>query len=230
MITAELPVDPVTGRPVVHGLPVPFITRWTGEIDTARRPLHFANASDGRLAIAIDDPRLNPFGLAAGFNSQRDEFGLLWHRDLDRPGSGEPEFKSVHAARQRQCMIDGRCQVCGKRFGADPVTFLDSVTLLNKTTSTQQQAQGRPFQTFTAPTCAACVPTVLAKCPANRGTGRVLVTAHAYRPCAVSGDLYGAGYQEQARIQIDIDDPRISRFVVKQIGVEVLDYTEERVS
>lgn len=227
MPLSELPIDPDTGRPLWRGLPVPWIARWSNEtaLDT---PMHAA-LIDNRLHLAVGPaPTNHPLGIRAGYRAQRDELGLLWQPDHDAPGSGVPEFATLHARRQRACMIDGLCQVCGRPFGDQSVTFLDSVMR-------KPRKPGRPLVTLTAPTCRGCAAVAMVKCPAHRRARdkRVIVVAHAYRPYAVLGDVFGYNAEQQSvrlerpRHTIHLDDALISRTLAKQLYVEVTDYTEE---
>ncbi|RKN45864.1 hypothetical protein [Streptomyces hoynatensis] len=94
---------PTAGRLRFWGqgrLPVPYVTRWTGE----------AVATDGALG-------LRPDGRGIGYRGEnaedRDRHGVLWARVREQPGSGRPDFRTMHPARQRRAMWERLCQVCG---------------------------------------------------------------------------------------------------------------------
>ncbi|QMU70925.1 hypothetical protein [Streptacidiphilus sp. P02-A3a] len=59
---------------------------------------------------------LKPFDRGIGYADEkagdRDRHGILWRRTPTRVGRGRPEYKQVHARRQREVMTDLRCQVC----------------------------------------------------------------------------------------------------------------------
>jgi hypothetical protein len=59
---------------------------------------------------------LKPFGRGIGYADERvgdrDRHGVLWRRTPSRVGRGRPEYRRVHARRQREVMTDLRCQVC----------------------------------------------------------------------------------------------------------------------
>lgn len=133
--------------------------------------------------------------------AQRDEFGLLWHRDLpNRQGHGAPRFAGLHAGRQR--------------VGKSGMDF----------------TRTDPFITTTAPTCERCAPVAMAKCPAQRTMPRVLARANVTRPHEVMGDVYAPWGVERLSVAVALDDPVILRMNCKQMRVWVEDYTLERVA
>lgn len=244
-MTTTLPTDETTGRPVWHGLPVPWIVRWTGE--TADKPLYAVRVGGegiqlGRFSypprttmLTLNGPRY-PFGIAAGLRADRDELGLLWYSTMpNAQDTGEPEFATLHSARTRACMLEGRCQVCGRPFGQRPVTFLDSATVLDQATGQHHRVQptGTTMLTTTAPTCRTCAAVAMRLCPAQRRTERVLVTAHHYEPYSVLGDVYGVNerrelFEVSKGALVDItDQDTLAMTVVKQVCVEITDYTQE---
>ncbi|RKN37800.1 hypothetical protein [Streptomyces hoynatensis] len=81
-------------------LPVPYVVKWSGEDVTAGGALTLRPGGEG---LAYREER-------AG---DRDRHGVLWARVGEAPGSGRPDFRVMHPARQRQCMGERRCQVCG---------------------------------------------------------------------------------------------------------------------
>ncbi|RKN45988.1 hypothetical protein D7294_05105 [Streptomyces hoynatensis] len=62
------------------------------------------------MTVRRDGRGLAYRGEAAG---DRDRQGVLWARVLDGPGSGRPDFRAMHPARQRRAMLERLCQVCG---------------------------------------------------------------------------------------------------------------------
>ncbi|WP_147450748.1 hypothetical protein [Streptomyces hoynatensis] len=82
-----------------RGLPVPWVTRWSGEPVLAGGPL---TLRPDRQGLAYRDER-------AG---ERDRHGVLWARVGQAPGSGRPDYRVMHPVRQRQAMLERRCQVC----------------------------------------------------------------------------------------------------------------------
>lgn len=241
-----LPIDEVTGRPVWHGLPVPWLVSWSGE--RWLRPLSVSSVSIGAVMqgggsaeqhathiITLIDPSTHPLGLAAGLKAGRDEYGLLWYES--KPGMqdvGEPLFAQVNARRQRACMLEGRCQVCGKPFGDQPVTWLDSPTVLDRSTGRHHQAlpAGASMSTLTAPTCRTCAAVAMKLCPAQKGERRAFITAHAYEPLHVVADVYALNehnilVQSGSNTYLTLDSPLRPMALAKQMSVRITDYTEE---
>ncbi|RKN40124.1 hypothetical protein [Streptomyces hoynatensis] len=81
-------------------LPVPYVARWSGESVVTQEALRVR--PDGRGLAYRDE--------SAG---DRDRRGVLWARLLEEPGSGQPDFRTMHPARQRRAMLERLCQVCG---------------------------------------------------------------------------------------------------------------------
>ncbi|SDD94190.1 hypothetical protein SAMN05216337_1017105 [Bradyrhizobium brasilense] len=42
--------------------------------------------------------------------------GMLALRMIEAPGVGKPQFKTPHSDRQRKCIVEGRCDLCGKHL------------------------------------------------------------------------------------------------------------------
>ena len=94
----HLPVDK-------RGFPVPWVSDWTGskDPDLHGRP-GFAQAD--LWAVGCPWPTvtvLEPRG---------------------KPGTGAPMLAVLHPSRQRTCMLDRKCQVCGKRVNATEKAYL----------------------------------------------------------------------------------------------------------
>ncbi|MDT3398751.1 hypothetical protein RKE29_19230 [Streptomyces sp. B1866] len=60
---------------------------------------------------------IRPDGAGLAYRDERpqdrDRHGVLWVRLTEAPGEGRPDFRTMHAARQRRVMLDRLCQVCG---------------------------------------------------------------------------------------------------------------------
>jgi hypothetical protein len=78
------------------GVPVPYITPWTGET-VIRAPL---TVRHGRLAYEDEGPY-----------DRHDD--VLWVRVHYARGIGQPKWPRVHAFRQRQAVITELCMICG---------------------------------------------------------------------------------------------------------------------
>lgn len=165
--------DERTGRPLYRGLPVPWVTRWSGEVPTDPDKI-YPQISESYARIAYRDE----------IPSDRDEHGVLWIREgLTR--TGEPVFKAVHSRRQRACWTRRRCQVCGQPFPAgQPLTWIEAVsdgsTIVNS---------AEPFVTTAAPTCRACATVAAKMCPHLRGGKIELLEIRRFRPWGVYGDI-----------------------------------------
>lgn len=219
----RLPRDPTTGRPVWQGVPVPYVTRWTGEVyDLSLIHLYFRD----ELIVCYSDPSLNTFGMRAGLRADRDEMGILWYKEAPgRAGWGDPVFRDVHCGRQRECMIDKVCQVCGAPFGDTTVTFL--------TTRVPARGKGGPLVTSRAPACRRCIDVTLANCPPQMRKPRSIIHARSYRPDSVIADVLPGDPQvrnpQTTRVDLELDDERLLRAVAKQMYVCITDYDDEPV-
>lgn len=209
MSKPQFDIHEPTGRPLVRGLPVPYVTRWTGE----QQDQHMVIVGlRGVVQVAYHD---DPLGLGR-------IDGLLWSRDGNAPRSGEPEWKGVHALRHRSCMLSPRCQVCGKRFPAgQPVTVLHAVV-------PDYAPHTQPFDTSTPPTCRRCAPWAKQLCPNLRASRCIIAEAATITPIAVCGNLFDMdGQRHQAELRLD--DPLLPLMQAKQLVVRVADYTVHEV-
>ena len=218
-------IDDVTGRPLWKGLPVPWIAWWSGEGNTPPYDdMAWAVDDTGQQHMAYSTTEVynHPLGWRPAFNAQRDDLGLLWFKLMpDRQDTGTPGFAALHAERQRDCMIGRRCQVCGQHFGPAPTTFLVAAEAM--------RVPGSAFYTMTAPTCTTCIPVAMRTCPEQRKVPRSIVTAHRYEPTYVLCDIYTpTGKQSTERLALD--DPKLSRALVKQIGIRIHEYDERPVT
>lgn len=222
----DLPIHEETGRPLWKGLPVPWVTRWTGEKPPPRIPT--MTIVDGVMWCTYGSPSAHPLGQMTGIKAERDEHDLLWYRELsiygqgsgdatiqDRATIGEPQWTQVHAWRQRTCMLDRRCQVCAKPFDDTPVTFLLAVPTV------------RELNVIDPPVCRTCIPVALALCPVQRQEPRRVITAEAYGPTFVYADIPQVGGTRRARVSLD--DRHLTYSVAKQLGVTITDYTMETI-
>jgi hypothetical protein len=83
--------------PVVRGMPVPYVAIWTGE----QVPVHPTFTRNG-----LEPDPARPFNLAK-------EHGI-WCIATPTKRTGRPLFGQTHSKRQRICMVEERCQVCGR--------------------------------------------------------------------------------------------------------------------
>ena len=82
-------------------------------------------------------------------------FGVLWPRQAAHV-DGRPIFRQMHPLRQRECMLERRCQVCGR-------SAISSSGMLS------WLLPGRPRRGLVCvskpPVCGNCIPEVLDRCP-----------------------------------------------------------------
>lgn len=134
--------DPAT-LPQWNGRPVPWVTRWTGEVNDDKYKVFREN---NRLSIGYEDR-----------NENRDEFGVLWKREgLTR--AGEPQYAEVNTYRQRAAMNKRMCQVCGSKIDERPIRWLITQDQLHA------HEEGTAI-TRSAPTCSPCIPLARKLCP-----------------------------------------------------------------
>ncbi|MGV9426353.1 hypothetical protein ACWDO7_18935 [Streptomyces sp. NPDC003656] len=117
--------------------------------------------------------------------SDRDERGVLWARSPDTPGVGRPLYKKIHPGRQRQCMTDLRCQVCGGPADEDE----RGVLWLIEDGREDWPGWPRDLMTTHPPICLTCVRVAREQCP-HLWIGTVLVRVAKSELCAVQGKRY----------------------------------------
>lgn len=196
------------------GRPVPWITRWTSEVCTP-------------------GPRLivegTPAGIRLSFENEQPEDrieGILYLRENNSPGVGEPMWKDIHTHRQRQCMVEGRCQVCGQII-EPPIPWLLSPT------GSVITRQGSRIITDTAPTCGGCLETAKKHCPHLLRYPTKVVDVRGYRIHGLFGDVidFSGAYGKQRHYQADrrVDDTHpLDNIVVRQTIVELWDHRKRR--
>jgi hypothetical protein len=152
------------------GKPVPYITRWS-------------------LEVAAPAPQIVPWltreGVRVEYGDERPtdrHDGVLWLREFDLPGKGTPAFKDIHSGRQRRCMVEGLCQVCGEPIDK-PIPWMIP-TALRTTTATKAG-----LLTDVAPICHSCLPQAEIYCPHLREHGFQLFDVYDYRLKSVFGDV-----------------------------------------
>ncbi|MGW2547763.1 hypothetical protein ACWC5I_44570 [Kitasatospora sp. NPDC001574] len=86
------------------GLPVPYITRWSGE-PIGHPDLTTARGSHGHFLAYADEHAV----------ADRHWRGPLIARQPIARGRGTAELRDVHVRRQLRCMRDMLCQICARR-------------------------------------------------------------------------------------------------------------------
>ena len=150
--TSVVETDP-SKLPHWRGHPVPWVTRWTGQIIPEA------------LTVSLDEDG----GIWARYEGveNREASGILWMKEaLNR--NGEPEFSQMSAYRQRASMTKRLCQVCGEKINERPITWLLSKYQMDVT------PEGEVL-TISPPTCSGCVPLAMRLCPHLRQEGAAKV-------------------------------------------------------
>lgn len=161
--------DP-SALPDFNGRPVPWITRWTGELDPERFEYGAEVNRDGQWRITYPDNK-----------NVRDRRGILWQREgIGR--KGEPMWADVSTYRQRAAMQRGLCQVCGKDAGPPPWHFLIP-------RDGMEQFDDQTWLTMQAPVCDGCVPLAIKLCPALKRVGYQLLKVVDYDLWGVLGQV-----------------------------------------
>ncbi|MFG1966319.1 hypothetical protein [Nonomuraea sp. NPDC049028] len=142
---------------------------------------HDAEKIDFRVVLARYDGATDRRRLSYPEPVESDwQMGVLWARQEDHR-HGAPLWDQVHTLRQRDCMLNELCQVCGE--------------------SAREPYSGRLWWVFprgvpvasmyvTKPaTCVRCIPKAIASCPRLRVEAHVYTSGGAYEPYGVLGDV-----------------------------------------
>lgn len=154
-----------------HGLRVPWVARWAPE--EAYFPLR-NRVEGGTTRVAYVDQRPEDVVL-----------DTLWMREFnDKQGEGEPKFGLVSSTRQRTCMLERRCQVCGQPIAGEMTPYVFPRWVARK------ERHGTKQLTATPPTCVACIPIAAKLCPVLRKGENVYYEVAYQRPAGVFGDRW----------------------------------------
>jgi hypothetical protein len=201
---------PGAGKPLFRGPhgPVPYVARWTAEVDLAAPLIETANG------IAYADE----------LSTDRDANGLLWTRVAARPGVGEPIYRELHPLRQRRAMRRLLCQVC-----AGPADQTDQGVLwLIHDDRGQWPGWPEGAQNTQPPLCLRCARISVKACPWLRDS-YVAVRARSFINGA-SGALHRTGGLNTRPVPADVtsvshEDPRIRWLQADQLIRELYDCT-----
>jgi hypothetical protein len=201
----------MTRRYTQHGLTVPYITAWTAEAMQTPR-LEHRRGKYGEYMGYVDET-----------DYDRDMHGTLWVRHTIARGRGRAQFETVHALRQRRCMLHLLCQVC-------------AASTLDETPERQLYVlrdTGQPITegelTSAPPLCLPCARTSVRDCPHLR-TGHVAAWVDSPMAWGVSGITHDPQTlrpnlpSDRPTTHVPFDDPRArwtiaSRHVVQLHGV-----------
>jgi hypothetical protein len=171
---------PVTIPPLARPTVVPHIASWEAE----------------RVSAELI---LKPFDRGIGYADERvgdrDRHGVLWRRTPSRVGRGRPEYRRVHARRQRAVMTDLRCQVCAgpaSRTGAGWLWLLHDDRAVEPREWPELVAATHP------PLCVPCARTSTRLCPHLHGAALAVRVADP-RLWGVMGNVYAPSLLDRRR-------------------------------
>ncbi|WP_328915484.1 MULTISPECIES: hypothetical protein [unclassified Streptomyces] len=143
------PPGPLSWGP--RNVPVPYAAAWSGEKATVGGALTVRPDGSG-LAYRDETP------------ADRDRNGVLWARMTDSPGAGRPNYRMMHAHRQRHAMLHLLCQVCG---GPADRTSRGVLFLLPRPDPAEQAQPDWPEGGLCSkpPVCRPCAALALRHCP-----------------------------------------------------------------
>lgn len=195
-----------------EGQPVPWVTRWSGEV--CDDPLQVSLAPNGGLVLGFADGREN-----------RDAYGMLWAREgITRAGT--PQYSEVNTYRQRAAMTKRRCQICGSKINERPIRWLMSELSLNPLENGQAA-------TTSPPTCSGCIPLALELCPHLSAHPWVILKVLAYEPWGVMGqaatlDEETGSIRSHNQVYASYENPpHKAGLVAKQLVVRLTKYVIE---
>ncbi|WP_433366884.1 hypothetical protein [Streptosporangium sp. CA-115845] len=150
-------------------------------------------------------------------------FGALWAR-CGTAQEGRILWPMVHTLRQRRCMLNRLCRVCG-----EPATDPDTGRITWIMPFAAPGALRSTMSTANPPICKAHLGEALATCPHLRVGAPVVCTVSDYFPIGVLANLYGeAGHgrvvetHHQRHIGLD-EFNRLHRALATQLIVQVHD-------
>jgi hypothetical protein len=192
------------------GTPVPWIARWTSEVRSPGPEVRLEVTDKTRISYAHEreDDRIE---------------GVLWLREGSSQGVGEPLFKEVHSHRQRQCIVDGLCQVCGQSINGSVIPWILPRHLSEKKPS--------GIVTEQAPICEACISVATKYCPYLLGPGYKTVDVTGYRPIALFGDVWEVGREGSGSHHYQADRPvggYLGNLVARQMIVQLWAFRNRR--
>lgn len=151
---------------------MPYAVRWTSEVlSPGPQLVPRLDGPDGRMRLSFHD------------EVPEDRIdGVLFLREGDSPGVGEPMWADVHTHRQRRCQVEGRCQVCGQVIeGRVTPWILPYGQLASRV--------GGTIVTDVAPTCGDCIAVALRHCPHLGRKPYRLIDVRGYRVHSYFGDV-----------------------------------------
>jgi hypothetical protein len=181
--------DPST-LPQWKNHPVPWVTRWTGEVDSTAPTMSLHR---GNMQVHLRYP---------DGNEDRDDHGVLWKREGILRG-GEPQFSELNTYRQRASMNKRLCQVCGKKINARLIRWVVGRRQLIDFENEEMFAPSGnhlpgEFGTISPPTCDACIPLATTLCPYLKKEGYAILKVLEYERWGVMGQA----------VELDVENER----------------------
>ncbi len=189
---------------LASGLVVPWVTLWSGEVIPTKQTV-ILPSPDG---LGYASPRSSDFFM-----------GALWHRELDKPGSGGPVWSQVHGGRQRAAMLEVRCQVCGEKLPATDIPWLMPAKEWQGEFATKRI-------TNTPPTCEECWSIAEARCPHLREKGFVRFYARSLEPWGYLAGLYHP-LVKRSGLWVRFGEKVVPHIIAKQLIVKIVDPIRE---
>lgn len=191
--------------------PVPYITARVGE------------EADSFLSLraTFDSAGVARLGYWDETRDDRDVRRVLWGRvsqsiGVDGLPSGEPRWRLVHPARQRECMLGLRCQVCvGDTRTPEGILFLESA-------KNGMPATGAPVRSAQPPVCLRHARVAAKRCDHLAEHGHVAILAQSAPLYGVIGTPYAytsSGLQALAGddTPVPYGDPALRWFLASQL-------------
>ncbi|RKN45747.1 hypothetical protein [Streptomyces hoynatensis] len=208
-----------TGTPVPAGrvltwgpkrLPVPYAAPWSGE-----------EVQTGSGLV------LRPDGNGIGYRDEtpadRDRHGVLWARMTDSPGSGRPNYRTMHIQRQRACMLGLLCQVCGGPADRDAKGWL----FVLRQPPPHEDTPGWPEGLLCTkpPVCRPCAHLAAHHCPHLERPVRI--RSRKPRVWGVFGGAFDAGLRPGPDAHLPYGHPATPWFLANQAVLELTRCTRE---
>ncbi|MEU4224394.1 hypothetical protein AB0F17_08875 [Nonomuraea sp. NPDC026600] len=193
-------------------LPVPYLAPRSAEkIDLKVVLARYDGATDGRR-LSYPDPVEDDW-----------QMGVLWARQ-EGHRHGTPLWDQVHTLRQRECMLNALCQVCGG-------TALDASSGRLRWVFPRPAPSASLYATKPA-TCFGCIPQAIRSCPRLRTEAHVYTSGGEYEPYGVLGDVVTLNPDGAPRLTLSQDVPldafhRLEYTLARALTVHVRDLRRE---
>jgi hypothetical protein len=151
----------------------------------------------------------------------REVGGVLWVRTSSRQGKGRPEYGKVHSLRQRLCMAQLLCQICG---GPADRTAEGTLWLID---ARARDLLPRGEITTHPPVCLPCAHRSVRACPHLRPEWVALRVKSAI-PYGVNGILYQPAHPVPVTVDaadVPFHSARIPWVLASQLIMKISDFT-----